>query len=93
MSCVYRIRKKGRSCGKTLLAEVLYGSKLDKIKRLDLDTISTYGIMSDMSLKRIRYIIDYLIQEGYLEVDENELQDSTTHTKNKGNIKTVKNFR
>ncbi len=62
--------KKGRSCGKTLLAEVLYGSKLDKIKRLDLDTISTYGIMSDMSLKRIRYIIDYLIQEGYLEVDE-----------------------
>lgn len=26
--------------------------------------------MSDMSLKRIRYIIDYLIQEGYLEVDE-----------------------
>ena len=70
VSCVYRIRKKGRSCGKTLLAEVLYGSKLDKIKRLDLDTISTYGIMSDMSLKRIRYIIDYLIQEGYLEVDE-----------------------
>ena len=52
------------------MAEVLYGSKLDKIKRLDLDTISTYGIMSDMSLKRIRYIIDYLIQEGYLEVDE-----------------------
>ena len=49
---------------------MLYGSKLDKIKRLDLDTISTYGIMSDMSLKRIRYIIDYLIQEGYLEVDE-----------------------
>mgnify|MGYP001098057993 CR=1 FL=1 len=70
VSCVYRIRKKGRSCGKTLLAEVLYGSNLDKIKRLDLDTISTYGIMSDMSLKRIRYIIDYLIQEGYLEVDE-----------------------
>ena len=61
--------KKGRSCGKTLLASA-YGSKLDKIKRLDLDTISTYGIMSDMSLKRIRYIIDYLIQEGYLEVDE-----------------------
>ena len=26
MSCVYRIRKKGRSCGKTLLAEVLYGT-------------------------------------------------------------------
>ena len=71
VSCVYRIRKKGRSCGKTLLAEVLYGSKLDKIKRLDLDTISTYGIMSIMSLKKKDgYIIDYLIQEGYLEVDE-----------------------
>ena len=26
VSCVYRIRKKGRSCGKTLLAEVLYGT-------------------------------------------------------------------
>ena len=51
VSCVYRIRKKGRSCGKTLLAEVLYGSKLDKIKNLTLILFLIYGIKAICRLK------------------------------------------
>ncbi len=70
VSCVYRIQKRGRSCGKGMLADILHGSKLEKIRNLGLDEISTYGIMQDMSLKRIRSIIDFLVRENYLGVDE-----------------------
>ena len=49
--------KKGEVCGKTLLAEVLYGSKLDKKKDLTLILFLHTGIMSDMSLKKDKDIL------------------------------------
>ena len=66
VSCVYRMKQQGRDFGKMMIINVLRGSKNEKIKTLRLDSLSTYGIMADMSQKRIRVIVDYLIDEGYL---------------------------
>ncbi|SDN94650.1 ATP-dependent DNA helicase RecQ [Acetanaerobacterium elongatum] len=72
VSCVYRIEQRGKSFGKAMLADILHGIKNERIKRFNMDTISTYGIMSEISVQRIRTIIDYLIEYGYLELSNEE---------------------
>lgn len=67
VSCVYRIKERNRSYGKTLVAEVLYGSKNKRIRSLGLDTLSTHGIMADTSITNIRTMIDFLVENDYLE--------------------------
>ncbi|MDR2509568.1 MAG: DNA helicase RecQ [Spirochaetaceae bacterium] len=66
VSCVYRMKQQGRDFGKTMIINVLRGSKNEKIKSLRLDALSTYGIMPDVPQQRVRAIIDYLLEEGYL---------------------------
>jgi len=70
ISCVYRLRQRGRAFGKTMIADILRGSKNEKIRRSELDTLSTWGIMADTSAHRIRTIIDFLIDEGCLQLYE-----------------------
>ncbi|MCD8391531.1 MAG: DNA helicase RecQ [Firmicutes bacterium] len=70
VSCVYRIRNRGRSCGRAMLADILRGSDSEKISKLGLDTISTYGIMRDTKTSRIREMIDFLVMNEYLTIDE-----------------------
>ena len=49
-----------------MLIDILRGSKNEKIRRFGFDSLSTWGIMQDISARRIRLIIDFLIDEGYL---------------------------
>ena len=70
VSCVYRVERKGRSCGKILLADILHGSENSRISKLGLDEISTYGIMSDTSIKQILDTIDLLVTNEYLSVND-----------------------
>lgn len=70
ISCVYRIRNRGRSCGRAMLADILRGSDSERIRNLGLDTISTYGIMQDTKTSRIREMIDFLVMNEYLTIDE-----------------------
>ena len=72
ISCVYRLRQRNRSFGKTMIADILRGSKNEKIRRFGLDTLSTWGIMKETSVHRIRIIIDFLIDEGCLILEEGE---------------------
>ena len=72
VSCVYRLKQRGRSFGKTMISDILRGSKNEKIRRLGFDTLSTFAIMPDISAHRIRLIIDHLIDEGFLFVEEGE---------------------
>jgi ATP-dependent DNA helicase RecQ len=72
LSCVYRIEERRRRFGKTTVIEILRGSKSKKIKDLELDKLSTYGIMADTDARRIRVILDYLASEGYLGVTGDE---------------------
>jgi ATP-dependent DNA helicase RecQ len=72
VSCVYRLKQRGRSFGKTMIIDILRGSKNEKIRSYGFDTLSTFGIMSDVSAHRIRIILDHLIDEGFLFVEEGE---------------------
>jgi len=72
VSCVFRLKERNRKFGKTMIIDILRGSKNEKIRRADLDTLSTWGIMKDTSAHRIRAIIDCLIDEGILLLEDGE---------------------
>ncbi|GHU99937.1 ATP-dependent DNA helicase RecQ [Spirochaetia bacterium] len=73
VSCVYRIEEQGRRhFGKAMVVNILRGSKLEKIRELGLDKLSTYGIMEDTDAHRIRLIMDHLVDTGYLAVTGDE---------------------
>jgi ATP-dependent DNA helicase RecQ len=69
---VYRIEQHGaqehtaRAFGKAMIADILHGSKNAKLHDAKLDTLSTYSIMADTSVHRIRSILDNLLERGYL---------------------------
>lgn len=66
LSCVVRLERMGRSFGKGMVVNILHGSKNERIGRFGLDTLSTYGILEDVSGRRIGDIIDFLLEEGWL---------------------------
>jgi ATP-dependent DNA helicase RecQ len=72
ISCVYRIERQGRRFGKSMIVNILKGSKSEKITGSGLHALSTYGIMADMETRRIRAILEYLIDEGYLSANGEE---------------------
>lgn len=69
MSCIIR---SGQRYGVKMICDMLRGSENDKITAAGLDKLSTYGIMEDVSEKRIRNITDRLILQGYIEKTEGE---------------------
>ncbi|MDR1215443.1 MAG: DNA helicase RecQ [Treponema sp.] len=69
VSCVLRLEQRGRRFGKTMIIDILRGSKNEKIQNLRLDTLSVYGIMADAPLQTIRTILDFLIEQEYLIVE------------------------
>ncbi|MDR1399039.1 MAG: DNA helicase RecQ [Treponema sp.] len=72
ISCIYRIEQRGRRFGKLMIIDILRGSKSKKVLQNHLDTLSTYGIMADTSVHRIRTIVDHLVKEGYLALSDDE---------------------
>jgi len=72
VSCVFRLKQRGRSFGKTMIIDILRGSKNEKILRFGFDTLSTFAIMSDTKAHRIRQILDHLIDKGFLLVEEGD---------------------
>ncbi|MDR3113888.1 MAG: DNA helicase RecQ [Treponema sp.] len=69
ISCVYRIEQRGKRFGKTMVVDILRGTKNQKVLSQGLDSLSTYGIMADMGAQRIRAIVDYLIAHEYLSLE------------------------
>ncbi|MCL2193731.1 MAG: DNA helicase RecQ [Treponema sp.] len=72
ISCVYRLKQRDKTFGKTMIADILRGSKSEKIKRFGLDTLSVWGIMNDTPIHRIRTITDFLIKDGCLTSEGSE---------------------
>ncbi|MGN0608016.1 MAG: DNA helicase RecQ [Oscillospiraceae bacterium] len=69
ISCVYRVyNMNGRSVGKSTIADILHGSKSEKLTRMGYDRLTTYGIMADVPMHRIRAVIDFLVEKNYLGV-------------------------
>ncbi len=64
-SCVHRMKEQ---YGATLVAEVLKGSRNQKVLQFGFVTLSTYGLMKQHSIKDIKNLINILISEGYLQL-------------------------
>ena len=69
LSCVYRLAERGLHFGKIIVSAVLCGSQSEKIENFGLQTLSTYGIMKEQTAKRVRQLIDTLIDRGCLQSD------------------------
>ena len=72
ISCVYRLKERNRAFGKTMIGDILRGSKNEKIRQAGFDTLSTWGIMRGTDARRIRLILDFLISDGSLLQEEGE---------------------
>lgn len=66
VSCVARIAQRGQSAGAAAVVDVLRGSKNERVLRRGFNTLSTYGIATDVSTARLRAIMDELVFRGVL---------------------------
>ena len=88
ISCVYRVYNLNvRSVGKSTIADILHGSKSEKLTRMGYDKLTTYGIMADVPMHRIRAIIDFLGEKNYLGVTSGEYPVLTANTNTAAVIK------
>lgn len=70
LSCIFRLKQRGRSGGKILISGILCGGESEQILSGGLDTLSTYGIMKEYTQKYIREMIDYLEEQGYIVTEQ-----------------------
>ena len=67
LSCVHRVKGRlGYYVGKTLLVQVLRGSRNQRVADLGLDQLSTYGLLSRLPAEQVRTLMDFLEAEGLL---------------------------
>ncbi|WP_313341029.1 DNA helicase RecQ [Sedimentibacter sp.] len=65
LSCIYRT---GQRFGMNLVIDVLKGSNNAKIRSLNFNTLSTYGIMREYSRETLNELISYLVSDGYINI-------------------------
>ncbi len=63
LSCIIR---SGQRYGRKTIIDILRGSKNERIIRLGLDKLTTYGIMKESSEKNIRDIMICMEENGYI---------------------------
>ncbi|MDE6032022.1 MAG: HRDC domain-containing protein, partial [Oscillospiraceae bacterium] len=69
LSCIFRLKQRGRSSGRVLIADILLGSRNEKVVQGSLDKLSTYGLLKGVSRSRVISIIDFLVREEYIEIE------------------------
>ncbi len=69
ISCIHRM---GERFGSVMVADVLRGSKNQRIKEFNFDRLSTYGIMKEYSKETVKELIAFLIAEGYILMTEDQ---------------------
>lgn len=69
LSCVKRMDE---HFGKGLVAQVLTGSKVQKVMQFRFDELPTYGLMKDRSQKEVSGLIDYLVASGFLQASSGQ---------------------
>ncbi|MCM1487306.1 MAG: RecQ family ATP-dependent DNA helicase, partial [Firmicutes bacterium] len=72
ISCVFRIQQRGHCFGAAAVSDILKGKATQKLLDRRLNTLSTFGIMSDYKKSRIGQLIDTLVQNGYLSRTDDE---------------------
>lgn len=66
MSCIART---GQRYEKTVICDVLKGSRSEKILKAELNNQSTYGIMKEVTARHIFGTIDFLAEKEYISAD------------------------
>ncbi|WP_438311360.1 DNA helicase RecQ [Sporosarcina sp. FA9] len=69
LSCVIRM---GQRFGKTMIAQVLTGSRNKKVFEFGFEKLSTYGILKERSARDVSEFIEFIISEGYLGVENGQ---------------------
>lgn len=69
LSCVIRM---GQRFGKTMIAQVLTGSRNKKILEFGFDKLTTYGLMKERNAKDVSDFIEFIISENYLGVENGQ---------------------
>lgn len=69
LSCIARMNER---YGIKMVIDTLRGSKAEKVLKFGLDKIKTYGIMSEVTEKRVREMINYLVLNEYLVLTNSE---------------------
>ncbi len=78
LSCVHRVRTAlGHNGTVTMTVRVLRGMRDKRLLELQLDRLSTYGLMAAYSRTEIRAIITRLREEGLLDCGKNEIVSLT----------------
>jgi ATP-dependent DNA helicase RecQ len=76
LSGVARVETQVRvSCGKTLVAQMLCGSRAAKLKQHGLDRLSTYGLLRHLKQPDVLTLIDALTAAGCLRVESLDTDD------------------
>lgn len=63
LSCIYRTKEK---FGMTMIAQILKGSKSQRIRQFGFERLTTYGLLKNQTEKKITDFIQFLAVEGYL---------------------------
>ncbi|MDN3017425.1 DNA helicase RecQ [Paenibacillus sp. BSR1-1] len=79
MSCIIRM---GQRFGKTLIAQVLTGSKNKKVTELGFERLPTYGIMKDKGAKEVSDFIEFLISQELIAIEQGQFP--TLYVSSKG---------
>lgn len=73
LSCVARVRQHALACGSPAtsvgagsIVDILRGSRAQRVLERSWDELSTYGIMADVPVPRIRALIDELVYREFL---------------------------
>ncbi|WP_078547561.1 DNA helicase RecQ [Litchfieldia alkalitelluris] len=77
-SCIKRMNER---FGKTLVAQVLKGSKNNRILQFKFEKLSTYGLMKHLTEKELVNIIDFLAAEGFIALTSGQYPVLTLESK------------
>lgn len=66
MSCIKRM---GERFGSIVVADVLRGGNTQKIRTMDFDKLTTYGIMKEYPKDTIKELISFLVAEDYIALE------------------------
>ena len=69
LSCISRTHER---FGFGMISDILRGSQNERIIRLGLNKLSTYGLMRGSKEREVRELTDYLIISGYLRAEEGQ---------------------
>ncbi|NCA99192.1 MAG: DNA helicase RecQ [Clostridia bacterium] len=68
LATIYRLAQRRSQFGKTMIIDVLLGSKNERILRAQLDTLAAYGFLQASKRTILAAIVDQLQEQGYLAV-------------------------